>query len=169
MKKQAPRLVASSLLAGPKSAQGWLRAPYSPGPNPPKAGCELPTRRAQIRRQNDLSACLLVGIKLFCPKKTSTRTRTNSAGGFGPEIKFPHLSLAFSLILSGVPQNEVSFEKKTAHAPKFSSRIRAENQISPPVTSFLFDPQWCPPKRGVVWEIKNNKGNQWFGGVVKSL
>ena len=31
----------------------------------PKAGCELPTRRAQIRRQNDLSACLLVGIKLF--------------------------------------------------------------------------------------------------------
>merc|ERR1712167_253273 len=69
LKKQAPRLVASSLLAGPKSAQGWLRAPYSPGPNPPKAGSELPTRRAQIRRQNDLSACLLVGIKLFCAEK----------------------------------------------------------------------------------------------------
>ena len=98
LKKQAPRLVASSLLAGPKSAQGWLRAPYSPGPNPPKAGCELPTRRAQIRRQNDLSACLLVGIKLFCPGK------------------------------------------KHAPAHKFCIRIWAGNPISPPVTSFLFDP-----------------------------
>ena len=114
LKKQAPRLVASSLLAGRRSAQGWLRAPYSPGPNPPKAGCELPTRRAQIRRQNDLSACLLVGIKLFCPGKKTAPPHQETAAGFGPEIQFPHLSLAFSLILSGVSQNEVSFGKKIA-------------------------------------------------------
>ena len=38
--------------------------------------------------------------------------RQDSAAGFGPEIQFPHLSLAFSLILSGVSQIEVSFGKK---------------------------------------------------------
>ena len=45
----------------------------------PKAGCELPTRRAQIRRQNDLSACLLVGIKLFLG------TDIPAAGGWDPQ------------------------------------------------------------------------------------
>ena len=45
------------------------------------------------------------------PWLKKTRPPQDSAAGFGPEIQFPHLSLAFSLILSGVPQNEVSFGK----------------------------------------------------------
>ena len=45
------------------------------------------------------------------PRKKTAHAHQETAAGFGPEIQFSHLSLAFSLILSGVPQNEVSFGK----------------------------------------------------------
>ena len=44
-------------------------------------------------------------------KKTAP-TLVKSAAGFGPETPLARLSPAISLILSGVPQNEVSFGKK---------------------------------------------------------
>ena len=43
------------------------------------------------------------------PRLKKTDPLVKSAAGFGPEIQFSHLSLAISLILSGVSQIEVSF------------------------------------------------------------
>ena len=58
----------------------------------------------------------------FGEPRKKRRPLVKSAAGFGPAIKFSHLSLAFSLILSGVSQNEVSFGKK---------QVRLLNTLTP--------------------------------------
>ena len=84
-----------------------------------------------------------------------THPRSNSASGFGPEIQFPHLSLAFSLILSGVPQNEVSFGKKQPKSEK-----KAQTYIYsffPNETSF-----WGTPLR--IKEKASDRWENWISG-----
>ena len=62
-------------------------------------------------------------------KKTGALVK--SAAGFGPETPLARLSPAISLILSGVPQNEVSFGKKNKSPPQARKNLK-KKQTSPP-------------------------------------
>ena len=69
---------------------------------------------AQILYYLKSASGVLTAAGVFFWKNTpgeKNSARQDSAARFGPEIQFPRLSLAFSLILSGVPQIEVSFGK----------------------------------------------------------
>ena len=100
LKKQEPAAGAGIFLAGGSPQAGCELGGPSAGKSPPRRP-EAPQGRSRGPPPKSRGA----------PKKTA-RTHTKTAAGFGPEIKFSHLSLAFSLILSGVSQIEVSFGKK---------------------------------------------------------